>query len=475
MKRFLAIFLGVLLATNMAAAQTATTFKDLSITGSSTLKGPVNTEQTVVTGNPGTQMLANNNYIGSFNANCGTSFCVGWADQMTFGGPNSYGGYSAGYDLLYQNAPTASGNTNANYVARTAIVRTATGDGGTNLTTSARGAYFGIGPECVLLGGAVNVLNCTAGEFDVAVNAGATVKYKSLSQFSSKPDDAVAGSAVDTMLWLYDQSSATNPNHRVGILFGTPDTVNEWPITATGTLIGAEKNSGEVNAGYGVDFRQVTFARCSFASLNFCVDGGGGINAQQLVVNRSSPQVMFYDTSGGTDTKRLRLIQARGTFHLQTGNDAGTTYTDAYEVSSDATGPKGHTWSTSTSAGTSIKQMTLNSSGELSVAGRAIAPATISSGVKPTSSGTCVAGSFIGGATAGGFTTASTCTTGQTIVLNFSVESSTGWACHVTNTNHPTDSTYQPIQSAYTVNTATFSGQNLPQAGDKLLFSCQGF
>lgn len=428
-----------------------------------------------ITGAPGTQYVANSDFVGTDTADCGTSFCINSSFQHSFGGAAAKGGRAASYSLLNQTAVTSATNTNRNFVADVQKVQTATGEGGTGLTAAtAKGAYFGIGPECSLLAGAVNVLNCTAAEFDVDVATGASVVYKSIAQFATKPEDRVAGSIVDTMLWLYDQPNVSSPNHKHGILFGAPDTTVQWPFNNTSTMIGAGNGGGTVDALNGVDFSAVTFAGSAFKSNGFSVDQTGSIQGTNATVAGTAPALIYSDNSAGTDLKRFRAIVASGNYFLQHQTDNAATSTNAYQLSATANGPQSHTWFTSTVAGSATTRMALDAS-SLTVNNQVRTPSAVSIGTAPTSSGSCVVSSFVGGATAGRFTAAAGCAAASTITLNFAVSATNGWSCSVQNQTQATVANARPNQSASAASSASFHTIAAPGVGDVFVYSCQGY
>lgn len=164
----------------------------------------------------------------------------------SFGGPTVQGGRQAIQAAVQQTAPTSASNANRNYVAIYAGASSTSGDGGTGLTydvanpanNTAKGAYFGINPLCILKSGATNTLNCAAGEINLAVMAGASTAYKAGLQITklgaaSGVQDAVQGAVIDAALSISDQAGSAT--WRDGILFGTQN--GQYPISSSGYLL----------------------------------------------------------------------------------------------------------------------------------------------------------------------------------------------------------------------------------------------
>ncbi len=98
-----------------------------------------------------------------------------------------------------------------------------------------------------------------------------------------------------------------------------------------------------------------------------------------------------------------------------------------------------------------------------------MAPGVIATGAAPTLSGSCAAGTQIGGNTAGSFKFSAACSAG-TVVLTFAGAAPNGWACHAQDMTTPADTLKQ---IAYTTTTATFTAT--AASGDQAVFQCSGF
>lgn len=93
-------------------------------------------------------------------------------------------------------------------------------------------------------------------------------------------------------------------------------------------------------------------------------------------------------------------------------------------------------------------------------------------GTKPTLSGTCTAGSQVGGATAGQFTATANCTAG-TYILTFPEGSTNAWACSASDISKPGNTTYYVAQSSLSSTSVTFTANTL--SGDAINFQCTGY
>ncbi|WP_144426415.1 hypothetical protein [Methylobacterium sp. ARG-1] len=153
--------------------------------------------------------------------------------NAAFGGPDVQGGRQAVQASVNQTAVTSARNVNRNYVGIYAGAYSSSGDGGSDLEAGAKGAYFGINPVCILNAGAINTLNCSAAEVNVAVKSGASTNYKSGVQIVQLPFDKVQGKRTDAALSISNQPGAVGWND--GILFGSQN--GKYPIVPNGYLL----------------------------------------------------------------------------------------------------------------------------------------------------------------------------------------------------------------------------------------------
>lgn len=136
--------------------------------------------------------------------------------QHDFGGDGTRGGRHAAEFMLTQRAPTESDNTDRNYVGLVGYCATLSGDGGTDMTTGRRGAYFG-GNFYTTIKNATYVNHANGCESNVLIDAASSVYYR--SGYS-----AVSGG--DLQATMYDAAysvgalGASGAQWRDGILMG---------------------------------------------------------------------------------------------------------------------------------------------------------------------------------------------------------------------------------------------------------------
>ena len=126
-----------------------------------------------------------------------------------------------------------------------------------------------------LTSGATNWLYCIGLEVDVGVAAGASASIvqgmKIVNQFNAQTP-----SAVDYYLGLA-KDIPSNPGMPNGIVFGSLD--GDWPLTATGTLIGTQASvvggTTPFAAAWGIDFSAVTFSGGLIRGPVFSVNAAG--------------------------------------------------------------------------------------------------------------------------------------------------------------------------------------------------------
>jgi hypothetical protein len=156
---------------------------------------------------------------------------------------------------LVQNAAAAGTADNLKYY--TAIFGQAYfsyNETGTSL--SPKGDVYGLAGLAQLQSGATFYNTVQGAEIDVSVQAGASVKYKSVLTLANVDSDAVKGSSYDAMLGLLSDGLV---KFDYGIAFGRPG-AGAWPIeTTTGTLIEVMPgvSAGALN---GIDFTNLTIA-----------------------------------------------------------------------------------------------------------------------------------------------------------------------------------------------------------------------
>ncbi len=208
----------------------------------------------------------------------GINFLNNFRIEHQWGGPAMKGGRQSFFvDSDQEGGPSSSANNNRNYVSISAWMNSSSGDGGTGLTpASAKGAYFALSPAVFLRSGATNVLEAAGAEFNVAVESGASVYYKTLLSLVGHSTDAVHGTRYDAMLSLSNQGGVAWND---GILFSAANASH--PIAASGTLVRTEGG----NFANGIDLSDANITGSPFKSSGFRVDGAGSVNGNHGVFN----------------------------------------------------------------------------------------------------------------------------------------------------------------------------------------------
>lgn len=238
------------------------------------------------TGDTAAPTRLNQLFIDSDDVNAGNNFVQGWPHRHIFGGPSATGGRTALVGVLRLTAATSASNPNRNYTGTVGTSTAFTTDGGTSpaAPSTTKGAVFGMGAAGVLMPGATAFLNVTGAEFNVAVQAGASVWAKSLFQVSGRNDDAVAGSGVNAMIWLYNQIDSS-PKWSEGILFDN-NVGGGYPFDTNSTVL--RVSGGTI--GKGIDFSAATVTGSAFKSPGFSVSGTGivavGVNNGVVLTNQ---------------------------------------------------------------------------------------------------------------------------------------------------------------------------------------------
>src|SRR5258706_1107258 len=146
----------------------------------------------------------------SDTVNAGAAFAQGFNVNHIFGGGTTQGGRQAVQGFAQLNSASNVASTISNYIGVVGASTAASADNGTGVTSgTAQGAFFGGNFLAFANAPATNLLNVSGAEFNAQMAAGSTCWAKSLAQFSSNPSDAVNGSGVNTMLWLYNQAGST--------------------------------------------------------------------------------------------------------------------------------------------------------------------------------------------------------------------------------------------------------------------------
>jgi hypothetical protein len=180
----------------------------------------------------------------------GPNFLNGFTFQHSVNSTSVQGGRQTLFSLLQFQSPTSSSNANRNYVAGAFDVDVQSRDGGTNTSSGARGAFFGVSTSAIAESGATNLLELSGGEVNWAAKTGSSLRHKAGFSIVALGSDAVSGSQSDSMLLFGSQSGAVGSN--VGIQFASIN--GQYPLKPTGTLIDA----GLGTVANGMNFSNAT-------------------------------------------------------------------------------------------------------------------------------------------------------------------------------------------------------------------------
>jgi hypothetical protein len=199
----------------------------------------------------------------------GANFLNGFTFQQSVNSSSVQGGRQTLYSLLQFQSPTSSSNINRNYVAGAYAVDVQSRDGGTNTSSGAQGAFFGMNSSAIAEPGATNLLELTGGEINWAAKTGSSLRYKAGFSIVALGTDAVSGSQGDSMLLFGAQSGAVGSN--TGIQFASIN--GQYPVKTTGTLIDA--GSGTIANGLNFANATVTGSVLNMATGQTLNLGGG--------------------------------------------------------------------------------------------------------------------------------------------------------------------------------------------------------
>jgi len=232
---------------------------------------------TTTTLNPAIVWIQNTDQVCSANALSGLYV------RQSFGGGAMQGNRNGVYSFVSLVMPPASTDTSSkNYVSGLFegyldASPNPLAAGGASFS-GYNGGLWGINPNVYLSGNAKNVYGIYGSEIDVSVHAGATVAEKFGLIIVQGAPDVSQGTLDDAAIHIGNQDGA-GTGWRYGIEFG--GTSKQWAFTPTSTLIGAtirsQPSKGTAVAKHGVDFRNVAFGGCAFASSGFSVDASGNL------------------------------------------------------------------------------------------------------------------------------------------------------------------------------------------------------
>jgi hypothetical protein len=234
-----------------------------------------------------------------------------------FGGSAVTGGRHALIGTALLTAPTSPSNTFRDYVGVVGLAQANTGDGGTNLTTSPAGNFFGGSLYYNLLPGATNLGMATGLEVNSFAQTTSSVKSKSLiALVAGGTLDQVQGSSWDSMLHISKQSGGIG--FQAGITFS--DAFGAFPITSTGALIqaylGTVAAPTNATTADGVELSHVTFTHCAAQfgtnGPNFC---GNGASFGGAPLSQNAFLTMLSNVSGVSPTSATTTFSLSDNFN----------------------------------------------------------------------------------------------------------------------------------------------------------------
>jgi len=225
-------------------------------------------------------------------------------------------------DMGVTSAPTATNAAYRNWVASEAsgfAIANAGGVTGWNASLDPddyySGSLFGGNdhPRLATFGGSSATFwyGIVGREINVEIETGAS-SFSRIGLFIVTGDNAASQAAGDDVAIGLSNKVGTTIPWKKGISFGM--TWGVWPFDTASTLIGAQKRlypvaspEAAINAGYGVDFNEVTFANYAFRSPGFSVDPDGdtivrtlsltdGITAPSATVGQA---IIYVDSADG--------------------------------------------------------------------------------------------------------------------------------------------------------------------------------
>lgn len=201
-----------------------------------------------------------------------------------YGGSDMVGGRDSLDVLSVLQSASSSNNNDHDYQAANLAFYSNVNDSGTS--TAAKGACFALGGAAILDGGATYWSNITFMEANVAVVTGASVSYKTLIQLASLSQDAVRGSAFDTMIGMSSESGAIGWTN--GILFGPMN--GQQPLSPQGTLLAT---TGSATVAAGIDISSYSYAGNAIHTPGFAVDSSGDVTTRGIVSHNGISGTIF--------------------------------------------------------------------------------------------------------------------------------------------------------------------------------------
>jgi hypothetical protein len=225
----------------------------------------------------------------------GPQFSIGLQVTQGFGTSSATGGRSAIDGQTNLLSPTSASNSNRNYVGVAGTVTAVTADNGTSPTSSGTSAgAFQAGSFLAAMGSsATSLFTVCGGTFNTQMAAGSSTWSKALAQFSSNPSDAVNGSGVNTMLWLFNQAGAV-AKWTNAILIDNSGGIGSFPLSTSATIF----KVGAGTVATGIDLSGVTFSSAAYLSPGFIVNQNGAIGTGGVGI--ANGLLQFTGTTSGS-------------------------------------------------------------------------------------------------------------------------------------------------------------------------------
>jgi hypothetical protein len=228
---------------------------------------------------------------------------------------------------VFQSAATA-GNTTASgsytswYTGIFSNIRAYVNDGGTS-TSAQKGQYEAMAAIAQSYSGATNLVGLVGAEYDVLAGTGSSMGIKVgvqvISGTGATPGDAVHGNYRDA--GFFEGSATTSDvGFNYGMQFGGGNT--SWPVTSTGTIIGAVASNTTDTAAIGLDFSAVTFSSYAIHTPGFTIGSAGAIGSTGLPTSGTHAGSICTNSSGA-------FYQVAGNCYVQTTYPGATSATVA--------------------------------------------------------------------------------------------------------------------------------------------------
>ena len=241
-----------------------------------------------------------------------------------YGGGTQFAGGRVGLSVTMYQVTGATGtfpkDTNQQRIAIQAQVHAAENASGTSSTDPAgvSGSIYSIagytrlfGPGSVVDGqgvshpvsGATNYNDCIGMNMNMRVETGASCYAKEFIHLAQEFQDQTQGSVSDACIMIANQPGAIGWKNIMAL--GRPN--GAWPLSldGTGKVFGTYRGTGlaRMQAGYGIDWRDISFNTAAIATPGFVVDGFGntGISALSLATSGQTTTV---------DANRIHVLSA---------------------------------------------------------------------------------------------------------------------------------------------------------------------